>query len=209
MARTWRVEAMMTKYLTGVLTVIAVGVLLIAYGLLTPGAAADASSAMAPAMAPAPTSEPVAMRMPTSGGYGYAYVPAGVYVPTGTAAGFAAQSGPAVSYAAPSYVQPGYVQPGYVQPGYPATDSAQATSMTGTAPRAVRTVSYEPVASRRATTDRVVERKPQRNWKRTALIIGGASAAGAGVGAMVGGRKGALIGAAVGGGASTIYQTTR
>jgi hypothetical protein len=209
MARTSRVEAMMTKYLTGVLTVIAVGVLLIAYGLLNSGATGDASSAVAPAMASVPTSEPVAMRIPVSGGYGYAYVPAGVYVPAGATGGFAAQSAPAVSYAVPSYVQPGYAQPPYAQPGYAQTDSAQPVSMTGTAPRAVRTVSYEPAASRRATTDRVVERKPQRDWKRTALIIGGASAAGAGVGAMVGGRKGALIGAAVGGGAGTIYQTTR
>jgi hypothetical protein len=199
MARTWRVEATMTKYLAGVLTVIAAGVLLIAYGLLNPGATADAASAMSPVMAPVATSEPVAMRMPISGGYGYAFIPAGAYVPAGAAAGFAAQSGSAAPYGGPSYVQPGYAQ----------AAPAQSISMTEPDPRAVRTVSYEPVASRRAATNRVVERKPQRNWKRTALIIGGASAAGAGVGAMVGGRKGALIGAAVGGGASTIYQTTR
>ena len=41
------------------------------------------------------------------------------------------------------------------------------------------------------------------------LIIGGSTAAGAGIGGLVGGKKGALIGAALGGGASTIYEATR
>ena len=38
-------------------------------------------------------------------------------------------------------------------------------------------------------------------------MIGGSTAAGAGLGGIFGGKKGALIGAAIGGGASTIYQT--
>jgi hypothetical protein len=54
-----------------------------------------------------------------------------------------------------------------------------------------------------------VERSSGRDWKKTALVIGGSSAAGAGVGAIVGGRKGALIGAAIGGGASALYETTK
>jgi hypothetical protein len=58
----------------------------------------------------------------------------------------------------------------------------------------------------RASARRV---EPRRDWKKTALLIGGSSAAGAGLGAIVGGKKGALIGAAVGGGASTIYETTK
>jgi hypothetical protein len=62
---------------------------------------------------------------------------------------------------------------------------------------------------RAAATQRVVERAPKRDWKKTALVIGGSTAAGAGVGAIFGGKKGALIGAAVGGGASTIYETTK
>ena len=81
--------------------------------------------------------------------------------------------------------------------------------MPNAAPRAVRTVSYEPTVARRATRTQEVERAPGRDWKRTALIIGGSSATGAGVGAIFGGKKGALIGAAIGGGASTIYQTTK
>ena len=55
----------------------------------------------------------------------------------------------------------------------------------------------------------VVEREPTRSWKKTALIIGGSSAAGAGTGGIIGGKKGALIGAAIGGGAASIYEATK
>jgi len=56
----------------------------------------------------------------------------------------------------------------------------------------------------------VVERAPQgRSWKKTAMVIGGSSAAGAGVGGIVSGKKGALIGAAIGGGAASIYEATK
>lgn len=51
--------------------------------------------------------------------------------------------------------------------------------------------------------------KPRRSWQKTALVIGGASGAGAGIGALIGGKKGALIGAAVGGGGAGIYEATR
>jgi hypothetical protein len=54
-----------------------------------------------------------------------------------------------------------------------------------------------------------VEQRPGRNWKKTALVIGGSTAAGAGVGAIAGGKKGALIGAAIGGGASTLYESMK
>ncbi len=52
-------------------------------------------------------------------------------------------------------------------------------------------------------------REPRRSWSKTGLIIGGAAASGAGVGAIVKGKKGALIGAAIGGGAASIYEATR
>lgn len=56
----------------------------------------------------------------------------------------------------------------------------------------------------------IVEREPEgRSWKKAALIIGGSSAAGAGVGGIVKGKKGALIGAAIGGGAASIYEATK
>lgn len=63
-----------------------------------------------------------------------------------------------------------------------------------------------------ARDERVVVREDaqdQRTWKKTALIIGGSAASGAGVGAIAAGKKGALIGAAIGGGAASIYEATK
>ena len=51
--------------------------------------------------------------------------------------------------------------------------------------------------------------RPERTKTKTALIIGGSAASGAGVGAIVGGKKGALIGAAIGGGAASIYEASK
>jgi hypothetical protein len=172
----------MTKYLAGVLSVIAVGVLLIAYGLLNP----RGMTGLEPGMRPMPVSESIAL--PTSGvafqngaPHGYGYVPAG-YVPTGYA--------PAGSMSA------------YVPYGQPVV-------MQAPEPRAVRTVSTVSQPSPRRAAARSVERDRGRDWKKTAMIIGGSTAAGAGLGGVFGGKKGALIGAAIGGGASTIYETTR
>jgi hypothetical protein len=50
------------------------------------------------------------------------------------------------------------------------------------------------------------EVRSERSWGKTAMIVGGSAASGAGVGGIVGGKKGALIGAAVGGGAASIYE---
>jgi len=179
----------MTKYLAGVLSVIAIGVLLVAYGLLNPRTTLDASAAMAPAMRPSMLVDPVGVRDAAYGST-VAYVPAQNYpqpvawVPLGYTPQQA--SGPVATPVA------------YV----PAVSNVEA------APRPIRTVAYEPAPPRRSN-DQYVERTPKRDWKRTALIIGGSSATGAGVGAIFGGKKGALIGAAIGGGASTIYQTMK
>ena len=54
-----------------------------------------------------------------------------------------------------------------------------------------------------------VERRPGRDWKKTAMVIGGSGAAGAGLGAIFGGKKGALIGAAIGGGAGTLFEVSK
>jgi len=69
-----------------------------------------------------------------------------------------------------------------------------------------RTVAAAPVESERVSYE---ERQPTRSWQKTALIIGGSTASGAGVGAMIGGKNGALAGAAIGGGAASIYEATR
>jgi len=158
-------EAEMTKYLAGVLTVIAVGVLGVAYGLLVP-------------------------RMPALDAAAPAY--ADVQVPVAAApASYAVQARPQVV----TYV--------------PAAPATAPMAVEEPVARPVRTVSYEPEAQRRVVRDRYIERTPRRDWKKTAMIIGGSSAAGAGVGAIFGGKKGALIGAAIGGGASTIYETRK
>jgi hypothetical protein len=152
----------MTKYLAGVLTVIAFGVTAIAYSLIVPRATTlDARE--------------LGMTNMSTAAPAYAY-PASE-----------------VQFASPAYSHPAAVSPMTIPQVQPV--------------QAVRTVEVEP-APRRVVT-RTVERAPRRDWKKTALVIGGSTAAGAGLGGIFGGKKGALIGAAIGGGASTIYQTTR
>jgi hypothetical protein len=55
----------------------------------------------------------------------------------------------------------------------------------------------------------IVRRAPQRSWTKTALVIGGTTATGAGIGGLIGGKKGALIGAAIGGGAGTLFEVQK
>ena len=86
-----------------------------------------------------------------------------------------------------------------------ATPVAQRRS-TAAAPRQTVYRSVEPSQERVAVEN---ETEPDRSWGKTGLIIGGAAASGAGVGAIVKGKKGALIGAAIGGGAASIYEATR
>jgi hypothetical protein len=62
------------------------------------------------------------------------------------------------------------------------------------APHVVRTVSRE---------------APRRSKAKTALVIGGSTAAGAGIGGLAGGKKGALIGAALGGGGAAIFEALK
>jgi hypothetical protein len=177
----------MTKYLAGVLSVIAVGVLLVAYGLLGPRAGADSRADLDRFARPSLASEQIMLRDDPAAAarLGYATAPA----PYG--------------YAQPVYAQPVYATAPY---GYapPPVQQAAAPQVV-TEARPVRTVATQPAR----TPTRVVERERGRDWKKTAMIIGGSSAAGAGVGAIFGGKKGALIGAAIGGGASTIYETTK
>jgi hypothetical protein len=75
---------------------------------------------------------------------------------------------------------------------------------------------YSPYAGARApvaypvnSVRQVPAYDPYVAWKKTAMVIGGSSAAGAGLGAIFGGKKGALIGAAIGGGAGTLYEVKK
>jgi hypothetical protein len=72
--------------------------------------------------------------------------------------------------------------------------------------RGIEVNSTLPTSRREATQ---VERNSGRDWLKTAMVIGGSSAAGAGLGAIFGGKKGALIGAAIGGGAGTVYEVRK
>ena len=176
----------MKAFLATVLSIIAGGVLLIAYGLLAPHASAastgmpivyDPQTGMYQQARPMFANERIAL--PDSGpAYGYQGAP--------------------VQYSTPA----GYRPAVYTTPvEYPVAQQAPAVRTTRTSQTAA--------APQRTSATRVEERAPGRNWKKTAMIIGGSTATGAGIGGLIGGKKGALIGAAIGGGASTIYEVRK
>jgi hypothetical protein len=162
----------MAKFLAGVLSVIAMGVLLIAYGLLSPRVAAYGE--LAPAARPLLTGEQLPLADDAHAAR-LGYFPA------------ASQMYPPSAYGTVNY------------PAYPAAAPANLA-------RPVPAAITAPVPQQVVT--RTVER-PGRNWGKTALVIGGSTAAGAGLGGIFGGKKGALIGAAIGGGASTLFESRR
>lgn len=61
----------------------------------------------------------------------------------------------------------------------------------------------------RPARSRYYDRRPRRSKAKSALMIAGGAATGAGVGGAVRGKKGALIGAAIGGGAASIYEAAK
>jgi hypothetical protein len=161
----------MRAFLGTVLSVIAVGVLLIAYGLLTPRTSIASAY---PDARPMVASQRVGLidegyAMPQAAMYSYAPRPAMAYPVSDVRA----------------LPDDGYVAPRRVVSPQVVTSSAP----------------------RKTTT--VVERAPSRSWQKTAMVIGGSSAAAAGLGAIFGGKKGALIGAAIGGGAGTLYEVSK
>jgi hypothetical protein len=159
----------MRAFFAAVLSIIAVGVLLIAYGLLSPRAAVADSY---PYGRPMTASQRVGL---IEDGYGYA---------------------PSSPY---RYIT------GRPAMAYPVNDvRAVPASETYPPPRRM--------TSTRAATQNApsrVERSSGRDWTKTAMVIGGTTAAGAGLGAIFGGKKGALIGAAMGGGAGTLYEVNK
>jgi hypothetical protein len=158
-------EAVMRTFLGTVLSAIAVGVLLIAYGLLGAGARAAGPSSYDDA--------PLSPLRVDSLGDIYRVDRARV-------------AGEPIAYR----TSDGMVRPVYASERIPLYTPERAP------------------APRRAAPAKAA-RKPARDWKQTALVIGGATGAGAGVGAIFGGKKGALIGAAIGGGASSIFEAAR
>lgn len=145
----------MRAFLAAVLSVIAVGVMLIAYGLFNPRVAgADAY--------PYPSARPMV---------------------AGERVGYIEDLSPR---------QPTAYRVNDVR-GVPEYDTYRT-------PRRVSTYRSTRTAPRR------LERSSGRDWTKTAMVIGGTTAAGAGLGAIFGGKKGALIGAAIGGGAGTLYE---
>jgi uncharacterized protein YcfJ len=101
----------------------------------------------------------------------------------------------------------------YVDPGAPApvaaVPPAQAFAGSGASAVAVP-VAAAPVRERVVYRTRTVARPRYyvhtRSKKHSAEIIGGSAIGGAGIGALVGGKKGALIGGLVGGAAGTVYD---
>lgn len=131
----------------------------------------------------------------------------------------AAPVAPQAAYAQPGVASP-YAQPVYAQSAYPVAAAPVAAPQPAyvsyepapaPAPRVVRETSNVRRASTYRTSGDYVEyRKPSRDWKKSAVIIGSSAGIGAGVGAAAGGKKGALIGAAIGGGGAAIWdQVTR
>ena len=107
---------------------------------------------------------------------------------------------------------------GRIIPVTPAPQAAGATSLqSGFVPVSQRAVVAEPVAPQRtvyrtaapAPTRVVTRERSGRSWQKTAMVIGGSTAGGAGLGGVMGGKKGALIGAAIGGGAASIFEAIK
>jgi hypothetical protein len=167
----------MRAFLATVLSVIAVGVLLIGYGLISPRlAAAPAAPAGVVQYDARGDAYQLARPMFASERVDLANDP------------YAART--AAAYPANS------VRPASYDP-YSVNAPAPARRVVASAPS---------TSSSRSTR---VERSSGRDWTKTAMVIGGTTAAGAGIGAIFGGKKGALIGAALGGGAGTLYEVKK
>jgi len=90
----------------------------------------------------------------------------------------------------------------------PVVPAARSTAPRSSAPRA-RTASNSTYSSAEPSYSRGSAAEPAqqgRSWKKSAIIIGGSTAAGAGVGAVLGGGSGAKKGAVVGLLGGTIYD---
>jgi hypothetical protein len=157
----------MKAFQSALLTVIAVGVLLIAYGLF---GLRDQTAAQ---VIYDPQSGTYQLAAPMSAGERVAMPPAVPVAPYGYA---------------------------------PATSGASAVPVTYV-PQQVRPVPSQAPPARR--TAAAVSRKGGRDWVKTALVIGGSSGVGAGIGGLIDGKRGALIGTAIGAGAASLVESQR
>jgi hypothetical protein len=95
---------------------------------------------------------------------------------------------------------------GYSQAAIPETQLVR----TAYAPAVITQPAPQRVVYQRAPARRVAVEQPKRSVKKSAVIIGSSAGVGAGVGALVGGKKGAGIGALIGGGSAALWdQITR
>ena len=186
----------MRTFLGTVLGIIALGVLLIAYGLLSPrvGATAmaagiaDASANFYPAARPTFATERVNLPEESN----IAATPLlQIRCEPGQRAAIRQVAGATVAECLGAVSADGYASV-----STPVNYQVRPVPVSQTYP--------EP---RRSTTARA--RQSGRDWTKTALVIGGTTGAGAGIGAIFGGKKGALIGAAIGGGASSLYEARK
>jgi len=116
---------------------------------------------------------------------------------TATVGAFAPDGAPSMELRVPAYASASSTTPQFV-PVSSGRVRVQAPAQVSPAPARVRETRHDDVRD-----------QDDRSWTRTALIIGGSAASGAGIGGAVNGKKGALIGAAIGGGAASIYEATQ
>jgi hypothetical protein len=177
----------MRAFLGTVLSIIAVGVLLIAYGLLAPRAGAFSSTGQPGQVMFDPQTGTYQVARPILANERFEVGPDGRVYATTSPQGVGASSYLVTSPYGPAAAGPQVV----------------------TYAPAARPVTVASTAPARQTVRRTTVTEPRRDWKKTAMVIGGTTATGAGIGAIFGGKKGAAIGAAIGGGAGTLYEVRK
>lgn len=137
---------------------------------------------------------------PDVAGMPAAYQPGNPYFVQAGQSGYVSPYSPYATPYAAQYAQYPYgvapMAPGYAAPQY-------VNERVVTTQPAVRRVSTQ----RTYANERVSQ--PKRTWQKSAMLIGGSAAGGAGIGALIAGKKGAGIGALLGGGSAAIYDQVK
>ena len=192
----------MRTLLGSLLGIIAFGVLLIAYGLLGPHAGATATDNLQSARG-----VPISDRAVLTGD-GFVAGTAGVQQSASSGLQLRCEPGQrAVIRNVGGVTAAECVDGGMSESRYATTRAALAYPVNDV--QEFRPVRTNTAVSQRPVRTASVERSPRRDWTKTAMVIGGSSAAGAGLGAIFGGKKGALIGAAIAGGAGTLFEVKK